>query len=681
MNILKKNNLIMKKYILIALFFWLTFSTIAAQNGKMSAEMLFELGRVSLEDVSPDGSMVLYGVTYYDLENDSGNKDLFLIPAEGGGAIQLTATPESEYDAKFRPDGQWIGFLRDGKIFEINPESLEERKVGFANYNGFLYSPTGNYLLFAMDIKYDKTTQQLHPDLKLTQGRVIDGLMYRHWKSWHDYKYSNLFVTPYADGQLVDEPVNIMGEPYDSPLQPFGGMEEISWSPDGRYVAYTCKKLSGTDYAVSTNSDIYLYDLDTRTTRNLSQPNPGYDKEPVFSPDGRYIAWNQMQTAGFESDRNRIIVYDLKKDKAEDISADWDQNGNHPQWSADGKKIYFTSGVRATTHLFSVEVNGKHRPEQLTNGIYNYYGFKQAGNQIIASRASMSMPHELYRIPTEGGEATALTAVNSKVLSTVKMGKVEQRTVKTTDGKDMLTWVVFPPDFDPRKKYPALLYCQGGPQSAVSQFWSYRWNFQLMAANGYIVIAPNRRGLPSFGQEWTDQISGDWGGQAMQDLLAAVDQTAREPFIDEERLGAVGASFGGYSVYWLAGNHEKRFKSFISHCGLFNLESWYGTTEELFFANQDLDGAYWQDPLPETWKLDSPHQYVKNWDTPLLVIHCEKDYRVPIGEGMQAFQAAQLQGIPSRFLYFPDEGHWVQKPQNGMLWQRTFFDWLDKYLK
>lgn len=671
----------MKNHSLFFFVFLLFAASLHSQNDRLTAELLLDLGRVSLEDVSPDGNWTLYGVTRYQLETDAGNRDLFLIPNNGGEVIQLTNTPESEYNAQFRPDGKWIGFLRDGKIYEINPETLEERQVGYANYNGFLYAPTGNYLLFAMDIKYDKTTQQLHPDLKLTQGRVIDGLMYRHWKSWHDYKYSNIFVTPYADGQLIEEPVNIMGEPYDSPLQPFGGMEEIAWSPDGRYVAYTCKKLSGTDYAVSTNSDIYLYDLDTRTTRNLSQPNPGYDKEPVFSPDGRYLAWNQMQTAGFESDRNRIIVYDLKKDKIEDISADWDQNGNHPRWSADGKKLYFTSGIRATTHIFSVDVNGKHQPEQLTSGICNYYDFMLSGDQIIASRASMSMPHELYRIPIDGGEATPLTTVNASLLNQLKMGKVEQRTVKTSDGKDMLTWVIYPPDFDPRKKYPALLYCQGGPQSAVSQFWSYRWNFQLMAANGYIVIAPNRRGLPSFGQAWNDQISGDWGGQAMEDLLAAVDQTSKEPFIDGERIGAVGASFGGYSVYWLAGNHQKRFKTFVSHCGLFNLESWYGTTEELFFANQDLDGPYWQEPLPETWKLDSPHQYVKNWDTPLLVIHCERDYRVPIGEGMQAFQAAQLQGIPSKFLYFPDEGHWVQKPQNSMLWQRTFFSWLDQHLK
>lgn len=669
------------KWHILTLLFVLTLPLTQAQTERLTPETLWQLGRVSLDDVSPDGKWALYGVTYYDLEANSGNRDLYLVAIAGGEALRLTQTPESESNGRFRPDGKWIGFLRNGKIFEIDPETKTERQLGFADYNGFLYSPTGDRILFLMDIQYDRPPNQVHRDLPRTSGRVIDDLMYRHWNSWHDYKYSNIFTIPYEDGKLIGEPVNIIGEAYDAPLQPFGGLEEIAWSPDGNFIAYSCKKLKGKEYAVSTNSDIYLYELSSRSTKNLSAPNPGYDKEPVFSPDGRYLAWSQMTTPGFEADRNRLIVYDLKKEKATEISAGWDQNANHPKWSANGSRLFFSGGVEATYQLFSVDLKGDKRPEQLTSGIYNYYGFLPAGDQLIASRASMSMPHELYRVDVNTGESTPLTRVNTSLLDPIEMGKVEKRKVKTTDGKDMLTWVIYPPGFDPDKEYPALLYCQGGPQSAVSQFWSYRWNFQIMAANDYIIVAPNRRGLPSFGQDWNDQISGDWGGQAMNDLLSAIDELAKEPFIDADRLGAVGASFGGYSVYWLAGNHNKRFKAFISHCGIFNLESWYGTTEELFFANQDLEGPYWQEPLPETWRLDSPHDYVDQWDTPLLVIHCEKDFRVPIGEGMQAFQAARLRGIPSRFLYFPDEGHWVAKPQNSLLWQRTFFEWLDTYLK
>jgi dipeptidyl aminopeptidase/acylaminoacyl peptidase len=678
---LTSQKMLMMVRIYIFLVFLFSVSSGYAQSQRLTPETLWELGRVSLDDVSPDGKWALYGVSYYDISSNTGSRDLYLIPLAGGESIQLTNTPQSESNGQFRPDGEWIGFLRDGKIFEISLSDKVERQVGYADYNGFLYSPTGDHILFTMDVQYDKAPNQIHRDIPKTSGRVIDDLMYRHWNSWHDYKYSNIFTIPYENGKLVGEPINIIKEAYDSPLQPFGGMEEIAWSPDGSQIAYTCKKQRGKEYAQSTNSDIYLYELAGRTTRNLSASNPGYDKEPAFSPDGRYLVWNQMTTPGFEADRNRIILFDLEKDKTTEVSAGWDRDANHPKWSADGKTLYFTSGEQATYQLFSVPVKGKNTPRQITSGQHNYYSFHPAAAYVLASRASMSMPHELYRVDLSNGEAVALTKVNASILGGIKMGKVEKRMVKTTDGKDMLTWVIYPPDFDPSKKYPALLYCQGGPQSAVSQFWSYRWNFQMMAANDYIIVAPNRRGLPSFGREWNDQISGDWGGQAMKDLLSAIDQLGKETFIDEDRLGAVGASFGGYSVYWLAGNHNKRFKAFISHCGIFNMESWYGTTEELFFANQDLEGPYWQEPLPETYRLDSPHTYVDNWDTPILVIHCEKDFRVPIGEGMQAFQAAQLKGIPSQFLYFPDEGHWVTKPQNSVLWQRTFFGWLDKYLK
>ena len=441
------------------------------------------------------------------------------------------------------------------------------------------------------------------------------------------------------------------------------------------------KKVRGKEYAVSTNSDIYIYDLLTKQTTNLTKGMMGYDMNPAFSPSGRFIAWESQEKEGYESDRHRIFIYDFTTKQKSEVTVGLDQNASSPQWFGNDR-IYFESAVKGTYQLFYMDAGMGNTPVQVSNGQYNYGPFIVHKDGIVSRRCSMSEPHELVALSHNGkGRTMPLTLTNKNELRTIEMGKVEKRTIKTTDGKDMLTWVIYPPGFDPSKKYPTILYCQGGPQSTVSQFWSYRWNFQQMAANGYIVVAPNRRGLPSFGQEWNDQIAGDWGGQAMQDLLTAIDEVAKEPYVDNDNLGAVGASFGGYSVYWLAGNHEGRFKSFISHCGLFNLESWYGTTEEMFFANHDLEGSYWQKDLPETWKLDSPHKYVQNWDTPLLVIQGGKDFRVPESEGMQAFQAAQLRGIPSKFLYFPNESHWVSSPQNSILWQREFKGWLDQWLK
>ena len=676
----------MKKKLLFVAGILATFSAIA-QTGRLTPEKLWQLGRVSIDAVSPDGESVLYGVTRYNLEANRGNRDLFIIPADGGQVRKITAFEGSEYNGKFRPDGKRIGFISgesgSAQLWEMNPDGSDMKQVTNieGGITGFYYSPAGDKLLFTQEVKIDATLTELYPDLPKADARIIDDLMYRHWNEWEDGYYSHIFLVEYDNGAIKGEPLDIMkGERFDAPLKPFGGMEQIAWSPNGFLVAYTCKKLTGADYAVSTNSDIYLYDLQAEKTTNLTEGMPGYDMNPAFSPDSKFIVWNSMEKAGYESDRNRIFLAEPGKADRHEVTAGLDQNANTPVWSEDGKELYFTSEIQGTIQLCAMTV-GEEKYRQITDGAHNINAFEQTKKGFVVEKVSISSPAELYKLDSKG-KLEAITTTNESILAPIAMGKVEKRMVKATDGEEILTWVIYPPDFDESKEYPALLYCQGGPQSTVSQFFSYRWNFQLMAAKGYIVVAPNRRGLPSFGQQWNEDISLDWGGQAMDDLLSAIDDVKQEPYVDDNRLGAVGASFGGYSVYWLAGNHEKRFKALISHCGLFNLESWYGSTEELFFANQDVGGAYWDlnRNTNTSYQIHSPHKYVGNWDAPILVIHGEKDFRVPIGEGIQAFQAAQLQGVPSRFLYFPNEGHWVMGPQNGLLWHRVFFDWLDRWL-
>ncbi len=675
----------MKKLVLLLLIagFHLAKAQEQPQKGRLTPELLWKLGRVSLQDVSPDGQLLLYSVKYYDLAEDKGQSDLYLIHVDGrdkGAAVQLTHTPQSEYNARFRPDGQRIGFLRGGKMYETDLNGQNETQTSETEMTGFLYSPKGNFVLYTAEVKHTPSPRDIYPDLDKTTGLIYDDLMYRHWTEWEDGYYSNLFYAPYQDGQL-QESVAVMDEAYDTPLKPFGGMEQIAWSPDERYIAYTCKKLSSVEYARSTNSDIYLFDRQSGYTTKISINMEGYDMNPAFSPDGKILIWNSMKTPGYESDRNRIFAYDMKQKVKWEITKGLDQNADNPQWAPDGASIYFTSPWRGTVQIFQIDFNKKGRLRQLTGGHYNHYAFALTDESVIALRCSMKQPHEIYRISRQTGKANQITHVNDELLSQIEMGKVIKKWVKTTDGKRMLVWVILPPGFDPEKKYPTLLYCQGGPQSTVSQFWSYRWNFELMAAHDYVIVAPNRRGLPSFGRKWNDEIAQDWGGQAQQDLLTAIDELSKESYVDTARLGAIGASYGGYSVYWLAGHHEKRFKVFVAHAGLFNLESWYGSTEELFFADHDIGGPYWQTPRPESYDKFSPHLYVQNWDTPILIIHNQLDFRVPLSEGLQAFTAARIQGIPARLLYFPDEGHWVLKPQNGLLWHRTFFSWLDQYLK
>ncbi len=672
----------MKKYILLFLLLVISGTT---YSQRFSPEIMWKLGRISEAVLSPDGKQIVFGTAFYNLEKNKGNRDIFIISVDGGTPVRITDSQFSEYNAIWRPDGKIIGYLSpesgDMQIWEMNPDGSGKTQITKipGGINGFKYSPDMKSIVYMADVKLDKTVNEMYPDLPLANAIVTDDMMYRHWDSWHDFAYSHVFYLTYNDGK-TGTPVDLLeGERFDAPDQPGGGVEQFNISSDGNKIAYVCKKLIGREYTKSTNTDIYIYDVESKTTVNITEGNPGYDLDPVFSPDGTKLAYQSMKTAGFESDKKRLMVYDFSGGNSKEYSENFDQSSTNFSWSKDSKNLYFISGINATYQIYALGIETG-AIKQITTGRHDYNDISFENGVLIGTKVSMIMPAEIYKIDENSGQETQLTYVNKDVLSTFKSASVEERWVKTTDGKQMLVWVIYPPDFDANKKYPALLYCQGGPQSAVSQFFSYRWNFQMMAANDYIIVAPNRRGLPTFGQEWNDQISKDYGGQNMNDYFSAIDSISNLSFIDKDRLGAIGASYGGFSVYWLAGNHNKRFKAFIAHCGMFNFESWYGSTEEMWFANYDLGGAYWEKPVPKSYDF-SPHNFVGNWDTPILVIHGMNDFRIPYTEGMQAFHAAQIQGIPSRFMLFPDETHFVSKPQNAVLWQREFFRFLDEYLK
>lgn len=673
----------MKKYAILLSLLVIAFSATAQE--RVTPELLWKLGRIGDVQVSPDGKWLVYPVTRYDLNANKGNSDLYLISSEGGTPVKLTDTPAGEFNAVWRPDGKKIGYIStesgSAQIWEMNPDGSDKTKISeiIDGVNGFSYSPDMKHIVYIRQVKLDKTPAELYPDLPKANVRIIDDLMYRHWDSWNDYTYSHIFIADYSYSKLTDFVDLMDNERFSSPLTPYGGMEEIAWSPDGNKLAYTCRKLTGKAEALSTNSDIFIVDLISHGVRNITDGMEGYDQDPVFSPDGKKIVWSSMKTPGFESDKKRIMLYDFTNGKYDDLSASFDQSSSNFLWEKDGKTLYFISGINATYQLYCMDVNTR-KIRQITKGRHDYTAFVMNQKNLIGLKMSMSMPTEIYTVDKKRGSEKQLSFTNRVTWDKVAKAAVRECWVKTTDNKEMLVWVILPPGFDSTRKYPAILFCEGGPQSAVSQFFSYRWNFQIMAANDYVIIAPNRRGLPTFGQEWNDQISLDYGGQNMKDYLSAVDSIKKKLYIDSTRIGAVGASYGAYSVYWLAGHHNKRFKAFIAHCGMFNFESWYGTTEEYWFPGHDLGGSYWQIPKPKSYDF-SPHLFVKNWDTPILVISGGYDFRIPYTESMQAFNAAQLLGIPSRFLFFPEESHFVLKPQNSVLWQREFFKWLDTYLK
>ena len=610
----------------------------------MTPEILWQLGRVSGSGITPDGKNVVYRVSTPGISEDKNSSKLYSIPIQGGTPSEIIGT----------------NILPDNSI-----------------------SPDGKYKLLTKDVKIINVYgKDLYPDLPKSNAQIYENLNYRHWDEWEDGSFGHLF---YSDVSGNNEKDIMPDQPYDCPQKPFGDESDYTWSPDSRKIIYVAKKKFGKEYAVSTNTDLFEYDIITGKTTNLTEGNPGYDIAPTFSSQG-LLACLRMKRDGYESDKNDIVV--LSPENPINLTSDWDGTVDSYRWSMDGKKIYFTAAIGGTKQLFEVNYPGKTKMaiqvKQITIGDFDVTGIiGQSGNTIVVSRTDMNHATELYTVNLTDGKMTPLTNVNDGTYSKLTLSKIEKRWVKTTDNLNMLVWIIFPPDFDPNKKYPTLLYCQGGPQSALSQFYSFRWNFQLMAANGYIIIAPNRRGMPGHGVKWNEQISKDHGGQVMQDYLSAIDNVAKEKYVDTDRLGCIGASYGGYSVFYLAGIHEKRFKTFISHDGIFNLKSMYGTTEELFFVNWDLGGPYWDKSnaaAQKSYNQFDPSNLVDKWDTPIMIVQGGKDYRVPIGQGLEAFQAAQLKGLKSKLLFLPEENHWVLHAQNAIVWQREFFKWLRETL-
>ncbi|MDH7514666.1 MAG: S9 family peptidase [Bacteroidota bacterium] len=655
---------------------------LAQAQDRMTPEILWSLKRVSDPQVSPDGKWVLFTVNAPSIEQNRGNSDLYLVPLAGGTPRKLTTSNAADYNGRWSPDGRLIAFLstRDGspQIYLIDPWGGEARKVSDIpeGVSNLAWSPDGAFFSFTTDVKAGETLHEKYPDLPKANARLYESLPVRHWDTWEDEKRSHLHIMRVDGTDLRDL---MLGEPYDTPLKPFGGGTQIAWSPDGKEIAYTAKKVF--DFAVSTNSDIYIVPAKGGPAKNITEGMDGFDRDPLYSPDGRWIAFHSMERAGHEADRNRLMLYDRRTGEIIELSRTLDQWVGTMVWAPDSKSLYFSAEDKATVQIYRISVpDGSWKI--LTTGWYNHDGglcITPDGKSLVYGRRNFNRPTELFAHPLAGGVPRALTDMNGDVFAKIAPAMIRERWVTSTDGKKVHCWVVLPPDFDSTKRYPMITYCQGGPQSTISQFFSYAWNFLLMASNGYVILLPNRRGLPGFGQEWNDAISKDWGGMPMQDILAAHDAMVKEPYIDGKRCAAIGASAGGYAVFWLAGNHDGRFSAFVSHCGIFNLESMYGSTEELWFVNWENGGPYWDPAAKPIYDRHSPHRYAQNWDTPILIITGEKDFRVPYTQSLEAFTVAQVKGIPSKLLIYPDENHWVLKPQEQILWFREFFEFLGTY--
>lgn len=710
----------------------------------MTPEAMWAMGRIGSYAASADGKKIVYQVSYYSVKQNKSHTVLYIIDANGGEPRLLTASAKSESDPAWLPDGR-IAFLCGGEIWSMTSDGTDRRQLTKTDgkIEGYKFSPDAKRVMYIKQLPYHGAIEANPSDLPKATGRIVNDMNYRHWDHYVEEIPHPFIAQVNADGTVATQEKDILeGEPYECPAAPFGGAEQLAWSPDCKSIAYSCRKKEGVAYAISTDTDIFLYDIESGKTHNLCKPegykepeidatksmknqavnaadnlknNPGYDTSPQFSPDGKYITWLSMPRNGYESDRNRLCLYDLATGKKSYLTESFDSPVDDYCWASDNKTLYFLSVWHGQENLYRTTVKGE--VKQLTDDWADFGSLQMIGSNVLAERHSLSAPADLYiinvkgvkgieagtsaKVTAKGASATAadqkaskaktlaepkqITFENKHILDRLTFGDCEQRWCATTDGKEEMYWIIKPPHFDPAKKYPTLLFCEGGPQSPVSQFWSYRWNFQIMAAHGYVVIAPNRHGLPGFGQKWLEEVSGDWTGQCMDDYLSAIDDASSNlSFVDKDRLAAVGASFGGYSVYWLAGHHNKRFKCFIAHDGAFNLESMYTDTEEAWFSNWEYEDAYWNKDLSTAAKKtyeNSPHKFIDNWDTPILCIHGEKDYRINANQGFGAFNAARLKGVEAQLLIFPDENHWVLKPQNGILWQRTFFNWLSRWLK
>lgn len=683
---------------------------------RLTPELLWSMGRIGSTVLSPDKTNILYTVTTYNISENRGYSAIYILNSETKETKKLTVnTSKSESDANFIENGRKIVFLcaddnGTSQLWMMNTDGSNRKCISSekTDVNGYLFSPDEKHVVLIHDVPTETSIIKNDDDLPKATGMVINELMYKHWDRYVR-SVPHPFIANFDGSQVTNARDILDGQPYESPMCPFGGIEEFAWSPDSKSLAYVMRKKTGRDYAISTDSDIFLYNLETGKTKNLCKPenykapvvnatsslkhqiqynenedyNLGYDDKPKFSPNGKYIAWTSMKHDGYESDRTRLCVFEFSTGRKTYVTETFDSGVNDFVWDDNSKELYFSGVWHGKTNLYKTNLKGE--VSKITDEVCDYtlVDVDSRQNKLLTKKQSMSMADDIFFVDIKKGTSYQLTNINESIYNKLTFGEVKERWVKTVDGKQELCWVIYPPHFDKNKKYPTLLFCEGGPQSPVSQFWSYRWNFQIMAANGYIIIAPNRRGLPGFGYEWLTQISGDYTGLCMKDYLSAIDDICKEPYVDKDRLGCVGASFGGYSVYWLAGNHDKRFKCFIAHDGIFNTQQQYLETEEMWFPNWDMGSAPWVKPGGEMQKVysESPHMFVDKWDTPILCIHGQKDFRIEYTQAESAFNAARLRGIPAQLLLFPDENHWVLKPQNAILWQRTFFRWLDKWLK
>lgn len=653
----------------------------------MNSKKLFEVKRIGEFRVSPDETQIAFVITIPDVEENTFKSNIYLISAKGGEPRQITSSGKSNSNPCWSPKGDKLAFLSDrndkSQVYILDMNAGGEAKQITFMENGvsnLSYSPDGKHLAFTSDVKIEQSFEEKYPEYNKAKAYIYDDIPFRHWDHYLDEKYRHLFVVPVEGG----DPLDLMkGEPFDTPLKPFGGKEQIAWAPNGTEIAYVSKK--GKDYEQNTNSDIFVVNVYGGKPKNITAQNLGFDLDPIYSPNGKNIAYLSMQRPGFESDRQRLMYFIKSSGRTKEVTEGFDHSVKHPVWKTNSNGFYWSAANGdGTNQIYESGMNPKSW-STITQGVYNFgdrgIELSKDGKTLYFSRRNMNRPAEVFSMDIKSKKIQQLTNVNDDMFKNIKEAKIETRWVNSTDGKKVHCWVVYPPDFNPSKKYPVITYCQGGPQQEISQYWSYGWNFLTMASEGYIVLAPNRRGCPGFGQDWVDAISKDYGGMPMQDIIAATRDLATEPYVDKNRIAAVGASAGGYAVFWLAGNHQGLFKAFISHCGMFNMVSKYGSTEELWFPNWDNGGPYWEPEHAQYYVDHSPHTYARNWDTPILIITGELDYRVPYTQSLEAFTAARARDVPARIIVYPQENHWILHPQEKLLWYDEFFRFLNLYMK